>query len=100
MYQLACGALRLANARVTATAEVVLQQVLHSDMPAGHFSCCCSGATAGIGDHPGQWPCSTHLRTVTLIGTAVPPPPQLRHFITPDRPHVLHPTSPSDHRVQ
>jgi hypothetical protein len=43
---------------------------------------------------------STHLRIETLMGTAKPPPPQLLHFVQPDRLQELQPTSPSDHLVQ
>lgn len=38
--------------------------------------------------------------TVIWIGTAVPPPPQLRHFVYPVWPHALQPASPSDHFAQ
>lgn len=42
----------------------------------------------------------THLRIETLMGTAIPPPPQLLHLVQPDLLHELQPTSPSDHLVQ
>lgn len=42
----------------------------------------------------------THLRMETLIGTAMPPPPQLLHLVQPELLQELQPTSPSDHLVQ
>jgi hypothetical protein len=36
----------------------------------------------------------------TLIGTAMPPPPQLLHLVQPELLQELQPTSPSDHLVQ
>jgi hypothetical protein len=36
----------------------------------------------------------------TLMGTAMPPPPQLLHLVQPDLLQELQPTSPSDHLVQ
>lgn len=42
----------------------------------------------------------TYLRIDTLMGTAMPPPPQLLHLVQPDSLHELQPTSPSLHLVQ
>jgi hypothetical protein len=42
----------------------------------------------------------TYLRMETLMGTAMPPPPQLWHLVQPDLLQELQPTSPSDHLVQ
>lgn len=45
-------------------------------------------------------PAESPFLTVRAIGTAVPPPPQLRHFMYPVWLHDWQPASPSDHRLQ
>lgn len=45
-------------------------------------------------------PAESFFLTVRAIGTAVPPPPQLRHFMYPVLLQDWQPASPSDQRLQ
>lgn len=90
--------LSLVSACIPGGFPVVAQPVLHArrsvaalDITTSSTQCngpACNNAMA------------THLRMDTLIGTAIPPPPQLLHFVQPERLHDVQPTSPSDHLVQ